>query len=255
MSQLRARRWFPMRRVHRGCCRDAPRGSDPSDTGPRSRAPRRPVQGRATGARRRPPGPRWSHRLRGSRRSRGGACSGFVHQRERLAVTLFYPADDLLAGRCRAELESEGSVESRVDERGEVLAQWGAAAAGGQVFVLLAVTVGDVGVADSTGERCDLVGSDFHRPEMVEIQIRLARLNGDFVHEVDQLWNRIEEGVVPMLHVQRELDTEALRVLGDLPDVLYRRSPLVGCRDDLVLPDVLADDEEQVPRSKHRGEI
>src|SRR5215472_6270307 len=49
------------------------------------------------------------------------------------------------------------------------------------------------------------------------------------------------------LDFERKLETEAVRVFGQLADLFHGPLPLVGRRNDFLLPDVLAEHQQQIP--------
>jgi len=119
----------------------------------------------------------------------------------------------------------------------------------------LPVAVGEVRVDDPPLELQDLGGVKAHQPEVRAVDVRLDGGMVDILDELRQLLDRVDDGVVERLELQRHLDAVRRSVVGELTRLLDCPVPLHLGWDHLVLPDVLAEREHEHRSPEHLAEF
>src|SRR5262249_41023547 len=110
-----------------------------------------------------------------------------------------------------------------------------------------AVAVADVDVDREPLEATELFGLRVRQMQVRDVDIRLHGRVVNLAQETKHAVHVVDERELERLQLQGDLQAQFRRMLAQAADIAGTRLPLVGRGNHLSLPDVLAQDQEQVP--------
>lgn len=181
--------------------------------------------------------------------------AGEVHEFGGLAVGFFDPFDDFFGLRRVFELDGDDAIDGEFFDRVKVREKFDDATAGREVAVDLAVAIAEVNVDGFAFQFRQVGGAAVRKDEMADIDVgadaRMIALVNEAGHGVDA----VEEAEAKGLELEGDVDAPGVGVIANAAASLEAPLPLGGGRNDFALPDVFAEDEQDVFGAPRGGEV
>src|SRR5262249_37826314 len=178
-----------------------------------------------------------------------------IHQAGGLRVGFLDPFDDARGVGRVFELDGDGAVDVQFLDGPKVRLEFHDPAAGGQVAVDFAVAIADVDMDGFAFELSQIGRASVRQDKVTDVDVGPHAQMGALVHKTCHRVNAVEQAQTERLELECDVDVLFVGVIAKDAAGLDSPVPLLGRRDDFALPDVFAQDEEDVFRTPISGEV
>ena len=177
------------------------------------------------------------------------------HQFGCLSIGFFHPGDDLgVVGRV-FQLDGDDAVDFQLLDGLQVGRELDNAAAGRQIAMHLAVAIAQMNVDGFALELLHLGGAGVGQDQVADVDVGPDARMAALIDETDHAGNAVQEAEAERLQFEGNVDAAFVGVIAQTAAGFQAPIPLRLGRDDFALPDIFAQDDEDVFRAPSFGQI
>src|ERR1041385_8964495 len=178
-----------------------------------------------------------------------------VHQLGRLAIGFLDPLHDALGVGRVFQLDGNYAVDLEFLDGLEIRRELHDAPARRQVAVYVAVAIAEVDMDGLALELAQVGGARVGEHEMADVDVGPDARMIALVHETHHLVDVVEQAQAERFQFEREVDVASVGIIPQRAARLQAPLPLRLGRDDFALPNVFAEDEQNIPRAPSLGQV